>query len=82
MQVDPIKPILKAPGTKHLKLEYDHLLSSFAFNFNLCRYTLEQCLSLAHLHALYAGLLIFPARLSCDWSFACVPMVGQCRLTL
>jgi hypothetical protein len=29
----------KAPGSKRSKLEYDGLLSSFAFNFNLRRYT-------------------------------------------
>ena len=39
MQVDPIKPTLKAPGTQRLNLKYDELLSSFAFNFNLRRYT-------------------------------------------
>ena len=38
MQVDPIKPTLKAPGTKRLKLQYDEPLSSFAFKFNLRRY--------------------------------------------
>ena len=41
MQVDPIKPTLKAPGSKLLKLKYDELLSSFAFNFNLRRYTMD-----------------------------------------
>jgi hypothetical protein len=30
-----MKPVLKAPVTKRLKLEYDKLLSSVAFNFNL-----------------------------------------------
>jgi len=39
VQVDPIKPTLKAPGTKRLKLEYYKLLSSFAFKFNLRRYS-------------------------------------------
>jgi len=38
VQVDPIKPTLKAPGTKHLKLKYDEPLSKFAFKFNLRRY--------------------------------------------
>jgi hypothetical protein len=38
VQVDPIKPTLKAPGTKRLKLKHDKLLSSFAVNFNLRRY--------------------------------------------
>ena len=39
VQVVPIKPTLKPPGTKRLKLKYDELLSNFAFNFNLRRYT-------------------------------------------
>jgi len=30
--------------------------------------------STLHLHALYAGLLAFPLRLSADWSFECVPV--------
>jgi len=38
-QIDPIKPKLKPPGTKRLKLEYDGLLSNSAFKFNLRRYT-------------------------------------------
>ena len=41
VQVDPIKPTLKAPGTKRLKLKHDILLSSFSFNFNVRRYTEE-----------------------------------------
>ena len=38
MKVDPIKPTLKAPGTKRLKLESDELLSNFAFKFDMRRY--------------------------------------------
>jgi len=38
VQVDPIKPTLKTPGSKHLKLIHDKLLSNFAFDFNVCRY--------------------------------------------
>jgi hypothetical protein len=38
VQVAPIKPTLKAPGTKLLELQYDELLSSCAFNLNLRRY--------------------------------------------
>ena len=37
MQVDPIKPTLKAPGYEHLKLERENLLSNFAFKFNMRR---------------------------------------------
>jgi hypothetical protein len=39
VQVDPIKPALKAPGAKRLELIYDGPLSNFAFDFNLRRYT-------------------------------------------
>jgi hypothetical protein len=42
VQVDPIKPTLKAPKTKRLKIKYDQLLSNFGIKFNLCRYNLER----------------------------------------
>ena len=42
VQVDPMKPKLKAPGTKRLKLNYDAPLSSFAVKFNLRRYIVLQ----------------------------------------
>ena len=38
MQVDPIKPMLKGPAAKRLKLKPDELLSKVAFKFNLRRY--------------------------------------------
>ena len=45
MQVDPIKPTLKAPGSKRLKPNYDKLLTillqfcfNFVFKFKLRRY--------------------------------------------
>ena len=44
VQVDPIKPTLKAPATKRLKLKYDNLRSNFAFHFNLRRYAARACL--------------------------------------
>ena len=40
MQVEPMTSKLKAPGTKRLKLKYDNLLSSFAFNIELRLYTM------------------------------------------
>ena len=39
VQVDPMRPEFKAPGTNLLTLEYDEPLSTFAFKFNLRRYT-------------------------------------------
>jgi len=38
-QVDPIKPELKALGANILTLKYDEVLSKFAFNFILRRYS-------------------------------------------
>ena len=45
--VDPIKPTLKAPGTKRLTLRYDKLLSTFAFKSNLRRFikAVKSCIS-------------------------------------
>jgi len=39
VQVEPMKSKLKAPGAKRLKLKYYNLLSNFAFNLNMRRYT-------------------------------------------
>ena len=39
VQVDPIIPTLKAPGSERLKLQCDELLSTAAFKFNLRRYS-------------------------------------------
>ena len=39
VQLDPVKPTLKAPGTRRLTLKSYKLLSTFAFNFNLRRFT-------------------------------------------
>jgi hypothetical protein len=38
VQVEPINPALKEPGTKRLKLNYDEPLSNFAFKINLRRH--------------------------------------------
>ena len=39
VQVEPMKPLLKASGAMRLKLQYNKLLLNFAFKFNLRRYT-------------------------------------------
>ena len=39
VQEDPIKPTLKAPGTKRLKVKCEKLLSIFSFNLSLRRYS-------------------------------------------
>jgi hypothetical protein len=39
VQVYPIKPMLKAPGTERLKLNHEERLPNFAFKPNLRRYT-------------------------------------------
>jgi len=40
VQVHPLKPTLKPPGTERLKLQCDILPSTIAFKFNLRRYTM------------------------------------------
>jgi len=45
--IDPMKSVLKATGTMLWKLRYDERLSNFAFNFNLCRYTVLRSTSAA-----------------------------------
>jgi hypothetical protein len=40
VQVEPIKPTLKAPGTNLVTLNHDEPLSTFAFDFNLRRYSM------------------------------------------
>ena len=72
MQVDPLKPQLKPPGTKRLKPECDILLSTSAFKFSLRRYIEESKFlggDLEHTH-LVKGL-----------DFALLNKVGWCRLT-
>lgn len=38
---------------------------------------LERTLTTGHLHARYAGLLLWPHPLSADWSFNCIPMLSS-----
>jgi len=54
VQVDLIKPTLKRPGTRRLRLKSDELLSSSALNFNLRRY-MEEVVPLLELTAVDAG---------------------------
>jgi hypothetical protein len=42
-----MKPTLKAPRAKRLKLKYDEPLSDFAFNFNLRCYTTAEARGVA-----------------------------------
>jgi hypothetical protein len=72
VQVDPIKPTLKPPGTKRLKLEYGKLLSRFALNFNLRRY------SVAWRDVGDPA----PEDLEKDAAADAAPVVGRCRLPL
>ena len=65
VQVDPIKPRLKAPGTKRLNLKHDGPHSKYAFKINLRRYNVEDTSRAAascdiQLQALHAGGLFRP----------------------
>jgi len=67
VQVDPIKPTLKAPVTMRLKLKYVTSLSSFAFKFNLRRYNTADL-------AEAAAVLVVGGAVNST--------AGRCRLTL
>jgi hypothetical protein len=67
VQVDPIKPTLKAPKSKLSKLAHEKVLSNCAFKF--------------HLHRSIEGYGGAPSALGA--AFGLPPhMVGRCRLTL
>jgi hypothetical protein len=67
VQVDPIKPKLKPPGAKRLKLEYDGLVSNFGFKFSLRRYS-KVMFAVDEYNALFGGTDMHEE--------------GWCRLTL
>ena len=68
MQVDPMKSMLKPPGTKHLKLKRDILLSTFAFKIKLRRYTEDAPLTVVYEDECVlavdkpAGVMTYPAH--------------------
>ena len=74
MQVDPIKPKLKPPGTKRLKPNCDTLLSTTACKLNLRRYTEEYVRFLTNIletvEKKYAGFELPPdlaAQFRAEW---------------
>ena len=50
--------MLKAPGTERLKLKYDEVVSSFAFNFNLRRYIMLRDSGSAFMNELEVGVAL------------------------
>ena len=62
VQVHPIKPTLKPPGTNHLKLNYDKLLSNFAFKFNSRHYIVLSIVNVPFEDTLYYAYKRVP-----DW---------------
>jgi len=81
VQVDPIKPTLKAPGTKRLKLKHDEPLSNFAFKFNLRRYTKET--TWGPLEEVIAVGFAYTFKIYARDRFGTlITTVGRCRLNL
>ena len=80
-----MKPQLKAPGTKRLRLKYDNLLPGFAFNFNLRCYS--QCASVLATMARWFPKDNAVERLERDPGIVLrageqdQPLVGRSRLT-
>ena len=82
MQADPIKPTLRAPGTKSLKLQHDELLSDFAFKFNLHRYTKEGYMRrLLHGRGLHSFPFPLDLSLLCPFPLNLSPLRPPCNPT-
>ena len=73
VQVDPMNPKLKAPGSKPLILKYDGPLSNRAFNFSLRRYNMVYSALLDPIQLAASASSSIP----CEWR-----LVRRCRLTL
>ena len=87
MQVDRIKPTLKAPGTKRLRLEDEKLLSNSAFKFILRRYSTARDLDDAlHAEMRSDGVLVVGVHIADVSHFiqagSALDKVGRRRLTL
>ena len=64
MQVDPIKPMLKAPGKKRLKRKCDEPPSNFAFKFNMHRYNKLDYVNLVTAHRMTTAIKVGRCRLT------------------
>jgi len=80
VQVDPIKPTLKAPGPERLKLKHEELLSKFGFKINLRRYIVVFVSLLSLILTDLPG--ISTLRLMRAFRVFRLFKVRQCRLTL
>jgi hypothetical protein len=82
VQIDPIKPKLKPPGNKRLKLNSDVQLSHSAFKFHLRRYTLAPATLLVLRKWAYdAALRAIETAAADDVTAFLRSTVGRCRLT-
>ena len=84
MQVDPIKPKLKLPGPKRLKLNCGVMLSTPAFKFNLRRYNLAYWVDgwpAAGSNTLNADGSTYAVTVAGNLDAALFE-VGRCRMTL
>ena len=81
VQVDPIKPTLKARGTNRLKLNPDGLLQKFAIKFNLRRYNLVY--DRGTTFGLRTGgrieSILMSLPLTARWQYDMQPKVGCCK---
>jgi hypothetical protein len=68
-----MKPMLKAPGTKRLKLNYDEALSNFAFKFSL------RCYSMA---GVKVSTSQYDETVKSCVHMLCHLLVGRCRLSV
>ena len=87
MQIDPIKPKLKPPGSKSLALHFDVLLSTSAFKFNLCRYitgsyTVARGCGAAELHVSVNGVAAAASPFAVTVTAAATAAAAESRVSL
>jgi len=80
VQVDPIKPKLKPPGTECLKLKCDIMLSTSALKFNLRRYIMD--FVAASLTKVRFWVILCPINLVGKARDSVGDMVGRWKLAL
>jgi len=68
-----MKPMMKPPGTKHLKLKCDILLSTCAFKFNLRRYPEGDVVATLAAGAIIGEIALFEAGSSQHIVYRCSP---------
>jgi hypothetical protein len=81
VQVDPIKPRLKLPGTKRVETEMMNCFQTLLSKFKLRRYTLAYHAGFDQSHRLHVYRRWSAGQVRVIVATIAFGMVGRCRLT-